>query len=330
MRRWGTVVSLFIASASMGWSSSPAGAEPGDPTIWTVVERVTPTFIEGATRPAVTAKYDEHLYVSFDVRYDVFVVEHDGVSGHLMQLPFGDDVPGQATYIDRGAPPIPGGIAAGTSPAAVAWDENRIDVFVQGADGQLWHAWQNDGEAPFEGWEPLGGQLTSSPMVVSRAAGSLDVFARGTDGQLWHRWYAGGPTWLGWEALGGQLVGAPSGVGFGDGFIEVAARGTDNALWRRYYVPGGAGWQPWHSLGGVLTGEPADDLLQIVVPGTNNTLWAWVDGEGFHEVGPLPQLDTDLAAITDVEYCCNGLGYVYSSLLFGFDDGILYYAEDPF
>lgn len=326
MRRWGIVVSLFIASASMGWSSSPAGAEPGDPTTWTVLE---PDYIEGATRPAVAARFSE--LSDERLRFDVFVVEHDGVAGHLLQVPFGEDVPGQATYGDRGAPPIPGGVAAGSSPAAVSWDGDRVDVFVQGADGQLWHAWQNDLFAPFEGWEPLGGQLTSSPMVVSRAAGSLDVFARGTDGQMWHRWYAGGPTWLGWEALGGQLVGAPSGVAFGDGFIEVAARGTDNALWRRYYVPGGAGWQPWHSLGGVLTGEPADDLLQIVVPGTSNTLWAWIDGEGFHQVGPLAQLDTDLAAVTDFDHCIGCMPeYAYSTLLFGFDDGILHYAEDPF
>jgi hypothetical protein len=56
-----------------------------------------------------------------------------------------------------------GGITFVESPSAVSWwDGNRIDIFVKGADTQLWHkVWTST--QGWSGWENLGGVLTSAP-----------------------------------------------------------------------------------------------------------------------------------------------------------------------
>jgi hypothetical protein len=83
-----------------------------------------------------------------------------------------------------------GNIAA--APAVTSWGENRIDVFVQGTDGAVYHkAWDGSQWIPSEtDWENLGGGITDSPSAVSWGADRLDVFARGTDGAVYHKFYA--------------------------------------------------------------------------------------------------------------------------------------------
>ena len=50
------------------------------------------------------------------------------------------------------------------APAAVSWGPNRIDVFATATDGSLRHKWW-DGRR-WNGWENLGGSLTSAPTVA--------------------------------------------------------------------------------------------------------------------------------------------------------------------
>ena len=49
-------------------------------------------------------------------------------------------------------------------PGAVARRADRLDIFVRGADDQLWQKAWNGG---WMGYYPLGGLLTSSPAVAS-------------------------------------------------------------------------------------------------------------------------------------------------------------------
>ncbi|MGZ4862225.1 MAG: hypothetical protein ACXV2E_05530 [Halobacteriota archaeon] len=78
---------------------------------------------------------------------------------------------------------IGGQIPAGTGPAACSWGSGRLDLFVQGTDGALWHKAYTG--AKWSGWQSLGGKLTSSPAAASLTSGVFDAFARGTDGALW-------------------------------------------------------------------------------------------------------------------------------------------------
>jgi Baseplate J-like protein/Repeat of unknown function (DUF346) len=92
-----------------------------------------------------------------------------------------------------------------SSPCAVAWTANRLDVVALGADQNLYHKWW-DGTS----WGPAidlenlgGGNFVMSPSAVSWAANRLDVFALGGDGNLYHKWWSGS-AWGGPENLGGN------------------------------------------------------------------------------------------------------------------------------
>jgi hypothetical protein len=69
------------------------------------------------------------------------------------------------------------------SPSSVSTDGTRLDAFVIGTDGALWH---DNFNGTTWSWEGLGGQLGSSPSAVSWGAGRIDVVARSSDQSLWH------------------------------------------------------------------------------------------------------------------------------------------------
>jgi hypothetical protein len=162
-----------------------------------------------------------------------------------------------------------------SKPAVAAWSSNRLDVFVRGTDGQLWHKfWNGTG---WSLWEPLGGRLYpgTGPAVASWGPGRLDVFAEGTDRQLYHRWYTSSG-WSAWEPLGGVLTSGPAAASPGPGQVDVVVAGTDHGVWLTSFSAGR--WTPWHSLGGQTTGDPAiapfgGGRLDVFVDGTDGQLW---------------------------------------------------------
>jgi hypothetical protein len=89
------------------------------------------------------------------------------------------------------------------TPAVVWLGDGRIDHFVRGDDGQLWHNWYQPGHGWMD-WQGLGGQLVGSPGATSelQADGTyrIDVSGRGVDGALWHVWWDGA-TWQPWEQV---------------------------------------------------------------------------------------------------------------------------------
>ena len=74
-----------------------------------------------------------------------------------------------------------GRITLGAS--AVSSDGVRLDAFVRGTDGALWHAGFN---GTTWSWEGLGAQRSSAPSAASSAPGRIDVVARSRDRSLWH------------------------------------------------------------------------------------------------------------------------------------------------
>jgi hypothetical protein len=175
-------------------------------------------------------------------------------------------------------------------PSIVAWGPNRLDIFVVGIDGALYHKWW-DGSAwgpSVTGWESLGGVCASSPAAVSWAPDRLDVFVIGTDGALWHRWWDGS-TWGGWESLGGVCIGTPAAVAWAANRLDLFVIGTDGALYHKWWD--GAAWGPsvtdWEPLGGVCASSPtavawAADRLDLFVLGTDQLLYhKWWDGSGW-------------------------------------------------
>ena len=64
--------------------------------------------------------------------------------------------------------------------------DGRLDVFVRGTNGALFHRWQLVPGGAWADWESLGGDLTSEITVSRTPDGRLAVSARGTDGALWY------------------------------------------------------------------------------------------------------------------------------------------------
>ena len=172
--------------------------------------------------------------------------------------------------------------AAG-GPVSATWGVNRLDSFVRGADGALWHSYFNGAWH----WESRGGSPTSDASVTSWGPGRLDVFARFSDRGLWHDWLDAG-FWHGWEPLGGQLAGSPSAVSDAAGNIDVFVEGTDGRLWRDSYRPA-TGWT-WSGLGGVLAADPAavapgPNSIQAYIDGADQALWQWDSQTGWVSLG---------------------------------------------
>jgi hypothetical protein len=192
-------------------------------------------------------------------------------------------------------------------PEIVAWGQNSESLFAfgVGTDQALWYA-QFDGffrvGEHWDGWQSLGGIVTSAPCAVRSGASSVDVFATGAHSELlhwqfrngaWTRWPVsvtiGGAIPLApnivspgphryWESLGGILTSPPTATLFGDlnDAIVVFAAGTDHTLWT--IASFGGTWGNWQQVGGhVLSSSPHAVTFQgdfvVFALGTDSAIW---------------------------------------------------------
>ena len=174
-----------------------------------------------------------------------------------------------------------GGVST-ASPAAISWNVGfetnqslRLDVFVRGTDGALWHKYYQNG---WSNWESLGGILATGagPAVSSWSANRLDVFVQGTDGQLWHKWWDGSK-WSGWQGLGGKLTSSPAAASPltnpSSNQIDVFVRGTDGAVWQKTYNISWSNGKSFHGQVAVDTGPAVTAGGDLFVQGTDQQLW---------------------------------------------------------
>jgi hypothetical protein len=106
---------------------------------------------------------------------------------------------------------VGGQVYAGTSPAAYNFGTDQIGWFVMGTDQGLYHNWKAwAAGSTTNGWENLGGYLTSSPGATARVTSAhlIDVFVRGGDGDfsiVWQKSYNSStyPAWSPWAYVGG-------------------------------------------------------------------------------------------------------------------------------
>ena len=216
-------------------------------------------------------------------------------------MPLPDDLPNCKITQFSGpaeAPDLPLGGKVGGDPIVGISADGRLEIFVRGNDGALWHVAQlkPNGEWPivdtavdrpddkrpdatWSEWNSLGGQILGNPAIALNLDGRLEVFVRGTDQVLWHNWQtAPNGAWSGWRSLGGQLSGSPAVGNNSDGRLDVFVRGTDNALWHITQKSVNGGWSVWSSLSGALSGDPvvgtnADGRLEVFVRGNDSALW---------------------------------------------------------
>jgi outer membrane protein assembly factor BamB len=68
-------------------------------------------------------------------------------------------------------------------PAAAAWSAGRLDVFVRGVDGQLWHKWF---DGAWSGWTAASPSVSSGPAATTATPHLNHVFWRDGDSSLVH------------------------------------------------------------------------------------------------------------------------------------------------
>jgi hypothetical protein len=148
-------------------------------------------------------------------------------------------------------------------------------VFARETDNQLHHKWW-DGSS-WNGWEDLGGTLTSEPAAVSPGPDRLDVFVRGNGNSLYHRWWFG-TGWSDWEARGGILMSGAAASSCATGHLDIFAIGGGSTLFHLTYT--GDGWVDWQQLGTrPWAAEPSlvcqanSGTTSIFERATDNTVW---------------------------------------------------------
>ena len=153
-------------------------------------------------------------------------------------------------YESLGIPRV--GVTIRGNPVAVSWDHDRLDIFMTGTDGALYHKWWDGSQ-----WGPsattfefMGGEILGDPTVASWDHDRLDVFVIGTDEGLYHkawdgtRWY---PSLTDYENLGRPSTGSglarnPVVNSWGHDRLDVFIVGTDSALYHKWWD--GNNWGP--------------------------------------------------------------------------------------
>lgn len=75
---------------------------------------------------------------------------------------------------------------ATSAPAISSRGPNKLDVFVRGQNGHLWHRdWNVTVTGGWSNWTDLGGYLQGAPAELSWGPNRIDVFVRGGNGSLW-------------------------------------------------------------------------------------------------------------------------------------------------
>ncbi|KAL8788726.1 MAG: hypothetical protein Q9213_001540 [Squamulea squamosa] len=140
-----------------------------------------------------------------------------------------------------------------TSPVAVTWGVDRLDVFALDEDDAIKHQFW-DGTA----WQPkadeletLGGGCNPEYSVAATTWGQdrLDIFCTDNDDELLHQYYDGTqwqPSVESFESLNGSLAGAPSVVSWGKDRLDVFAVALGGELAHLYWD--GSQWSKWESL----------------------------------------------------------------------------------
>jgi hypothetical protein len=231
----------------------------------------------------------------------------DGVDEQIYAWIDGDNT------INLGIGEMPGSLGKTTSaPAAVAYDDGKIDLLVRGYDQSLWHR-HFDGSAWGEWDNAAGGLLISAPAIASSGNGPFDAFAIRAD-NLAYRRHWDGSAWAGdwelvddpayWQSLEAtpsqtwpmsKDVDAPGAViRPGTTQTDLFRRGPDNSLrWRHF---NGSAWEAWVNLGGVITSAPSavsfdQNHVRVFARGVDGQIWYLpYDSGGWGKWRPLPKM----------------------------------------
>ncbi|HEX6478627.1 MAG TPA: hypothetical protein VF043_07270, partial [Ktedonobacteraceae bacterium] len=170
--------------------------------------------------------------------------------------------------------------------------DGRLELFVRGSDGAVWHIWQTAVNNGWSTWfshgSPPGVHIDGSPILAPNADGRLQLFVSSADGSLWSIVQtAPSSTWSNWASLGKPvsttLTDSAVVASNADGRLEVFAQGADQALWHIWQTTPNGQWSDWFSQGqppnsggiqGSLCLAPGQDgRLELFAIGNDGALW---------------------------------------------------------
>ena len=187
--------------------------------------------------------------INKDGRLEVFAQQPTGVLAHIWQVA---PNAGWSTWSSLGAPPP--GMMAGTV-AVASNQDGRLEVFVVGEDGALWHIWQT---APNNGWSTWASfsipaaqtGLAAQPIVCANANGTLAVFVIDSNQNIWYlRQTSPNNGWSGWACLSGGGFDAsfspavPAAGRNADGRLEVFALKSDRTIGHTWQTAANGLWR---------------------------------------------------------------------------------------
>lgn len=175
-----------------------------------------------------------------------------------------------------------GGLAANGSVAAVRNEDNTLQAFVPGANGDIFYNQQALPGGPWHGWIDMGGCSRGLTHLTAarNADGSLRVFGLAGTGDVWTASeHAPGVGWSAWRDLGD--IGLVSSLTFGqdlDGRLEVFGVDAEGSVWHIRQTDNG-GWSTWTEMPGkrfvpglAVAGE-LDGRLELFGLTANGDLW---------------------------------------------------------
>jgi hypothetical protein len=139
---------------------------------------------------------------SADGRLELFARGNDGALWHRWQEAVGVAAP-WSDWVDEGS----AGDGFVDHPVVGSSADGRLELFITGADGNIWHIWQTVASNGWSPWVPAGlppvGFTNAAPGLGRSGDGRLELFAVGRDGNLWHRWQtAASNGWSDWISHG--------------------------------------------------------------------------------------------------------------------------------
>jgi hypothetical protein len=183
-----------------------------------------------------------------DGRLEIAAVDAGGAMWHSWQwTPSG----GWSAFYSLGHPS--GATVVGT-PGEGTNGDGRLEIFVHGSDGTVWHSWQT---TPSGGWGTfysLGGDDVGDPNIARNGDGRLETFFITSTGQVSHTWQTSpGGGWIGPFSLnsnGTVLSGTPQAGTNLDGRLEVLGLNADQTMQDTHQNAPSGGWVIWSTVSG--------------------------------------------------------------------------------
>lgn len=163
-------------------------------------------------------------------RLDIFAVDYE--TGGIDHAAFDSSLGGWQAWEQLGVPALYGYSGnASSTPAAVSWGPNRIDVIVRGADYNIYHNAYQDGY--WYGWENLGGASTAGafPTITAYVPNRLDIFAVNDSFHLSHLIWDNAWDPEGWSDMGLSVPTSVAAASTADAFMYVFSTDYNGALW---------------------------------------------------------------------------------------------------